>query len=53
MEYTAVGDGPSVARYLDEFAGRIEADELIVTLSSPTLDDRLRSATILAEAAAL
>ena len=50
MEYTAVGDGPAVARYLDDFAAGIAADELIVTLSSPTLDDRLRSATILAEA---
>ncbi|HEX4819337.1 MAG TPA: LLM class flavin-dependent oxidoreductase [Acidimicrobiales bacterium] len=50
MEYTAVGDGPAVRRYLDDFAARIEADELIVTLSSPTLEDRLRSAAILAEA---
>jgi len=50
MQYTAVGDGAAVTRYLDDFAARIEADELIVTLSSPTLDDRLRAATILAEA---
>jgi len=53
MQYTAVGDGPAVTRYLDGFAARVEADELIVTLSSPTLDDRLRAATILAEAAGL
>jgi luciferase family oxidoreductase group 1 len=51
MQYTAVGDGAAVTRYLDDFAAHIEADELIVTLSSPTLDDRLRAATILAEAA--
>ena len=53
MQYTAVGDGAAVTRYLDDFAAHIEADELIVTLSSPTLDDRLRAATILAEAAAV
>jgi hypothetical protein len=51
MEYTAVGDPHAVARYLDDFAAISHADELIVTLMSPTLDDRLRAATILAEIA--
>jgi luciferase family oxidoreductase group 1 len=50
MEYTAVGDGRAVQRYLADFARHSTADELIVTLMSPTLDDRLRAATILAEA---
>jgi luciferase family oxidoreductase group 1 len=50
MEYTAVGDGGAVQRYLDDFARHSSADELIVTLMSPTLDDRLQAATILAEA---
>ncbi|MDP1792806.1 MAG: LLM class flavin-dependent oxidoreductase [Acidimicrobiales bacterium] len=49
MEYTAVGDPAGVARYLDDFTARSGADELIVTLVSPTLEDRLRSATILAD----
>jgi luciferase family oxidoreductase group 1 len=48
MEYTAVGDAVAVARYLAEFAALSQADELIVTLMSPTLEDRLRAATILA-----
>jgi luciferase family oxidoreductase group 1 len=51
MQYTAVGDPPAVKRYLDDFARRTGADELIVTLNSPTLDDRLRAATLLAEIA--
>jgi luciferase family oxidoreductase group 1 len=51
MECTAVGDAPAVKSYLDGFARDTEADELIVTLMSPTLDDRLRSATILADVA--
>jgi luciferase family oxidoreductase group 1 len=51
MQYTAVGEAPAVKHYLDEFARGISADELIVTLTSPTLEDRLRSATLLADVA--
>jgi luciferase family oxidoreductase group 1 len=51
MEYTAVGDAAAVKRYLDDFAAHTAADELIVTLTSPTLDDRLHAATLLAEVA--
>lgn len=51
MEYTAIGNPQSVERYLNEFAAGVGADELIVTLTSPTLEDRLRSATILGEIA--
>jgi luciferase family oxidoreductase group 1 len=53
MEYTAVGDPPSVRSYLDDFARHADADELIVTLMSPGLDNRLRAATLLAEATEL
>jgi luciferase family oxidoreductase group 1 len=53
MEYTAVGDPPAVRRYLDDFARHAGADELIVTLMSPGLDNRLRAATLLAEVAEL
>ena len=53
MEYTAVGDPPAVRRYLDDFARHAHADELIVTLMSPGLENRLGAATLLAEAAEL
>ena len=53
MTYTAVGDPPAVRRYLDGFAERADADELIVTLMSPGLENRLRAATLLAEAVEL
>ena len=53
MTYTAVGDPPSVRRYLDSFAQHAEADELIVTLLSPGLDNRLRAASLVAEAVEL
>jgi luciferase family oxidoreductase group 1 len=53
MEYTAVGDPTAVRQYLDSFARHADADELIVTLMSPGLDNRLRAAALLAEAAGL
>ncbi len=53
MEYTAVGDPPAVRRYLDDFARHADADELIVTLMSPGLENRLRAAILLAEVAEL
>ena len=53
MTYTAVGDPPAVRRYLDGFAEHADADELIVTLMSPGLENRLRAATLLAEAVEL
>jgi luciferase family oxidoreductase group 1 len=53
MEYTAVGDPPAVREYLDGFGQHAGADELIVTLMSPGLDNRLRAAHLLAEAAEL
>jgi luciferase family oxidoreductase group 1 len=53
MEYTAVGAPPAVRQYLDSFGQHADADELIVTLMSPGLDNRLRAAILLAEAAEL
>jgi luciferase family oxidoreductase group 1 len=53
MEYTAVGDPPEVRHYLDSFLGHADADELIVTLMSPGLENRLRAANLLAEVAEL
>ena len=53
MTYTAAGDPPTVRRYLDDFARHADADELIVTLMSPGLDNRLRAATLLSQAAEL
>jgi hypothetical protein len=53
MEYTAVGDPPAVRQYLDGFVRHADADELIVTLMSPGLENRLRAATLLAEVAEL
>jgi luciferase family oxidoreductase group 1 len=53
MKYTAAGDPPAVRQYLDSFAQHADADELIVTLMSPGLDNRLRAAALLAEAAEL
>jgi luciferase family oxidoreductase group 1 len=53
MEYTAVGDPPAVRRYLDGFAEHADADELIVTLMSPRLENRLHAAILLAEVAEL
>ena len=49
MHYTAVGDPTMVKDYLDEFADHADADELIVALSSPTVDARLRSLDLVAD----
>jgi alkanesulfonate monooxygenase SsuD/methylene tetrahydromethanopterin reductase-like flavin-dependent oxidoreductase (luciferase family) len=51
MRYTAVGDPAAVQRGLEQFAAHTRADELIVTLVSPTLEQRLNSASLLAEIA--
>ena len=48
LTYTAVGDAPAVAGYLQEFAVRAQADELMVTNASPGLDARRRALEILA-----
>ncbi len=53
MKYTASGDPAAVRSYLDDFARHADADELIVTLISPGIDNRLRAATLLAEVSEL
>ena len=53
MQYTAVGTPPQVRDYLDSFASTVGADELIVVFASPTIDARLRAATLVAEVADL
>jgi luciferase family oxidoreductase group 1 len=49
MRWTACGDSAAVARALEAFTDHTGADELVVVLISPTLEQRLRSATLLAE----
>jgi luciferase family oxidoreductase group 1 len=50
LTYSAVGTPAQVSDYLDGFIRRTEADELIVAHQAPTLEGRLRSVTLLAEA---
>jgi luciferase family oxidoreductase group 1 len=50
MRYSAVGTPGSVRGYLEDFAAHAEADELIVVHASPTIDARLRSLDLLADA---
>jgi luciferase family oxidoreductase group 1 len=46
--YSAVGRPAEVRDYLERFAKHADADELIVALQSPVVEDRLRSAEFLA-----
>ena len=50
MRYSAVGTPSAVREYLEDFTRHADADELIVVHASPSLDDRLRSVDLLAEA---
>jgi luciferase family oxidoreductase group 1 len=50
LTHTAVGTPAEIGDYLDEFRRFADADELIVAHQSPTVDGRLRSVTLLAEA---
>jgi luciferase family oxidoreductase group 1 len=52
LTYSAVGTAASVRTYLDSFAAKIGADELITVHQVPRIDERLRSVTLLAEAMA-
>jgi luciferase family oxidoreductase group 1 len=49
LTYTAMGTGNEVRTYLEEFAARTGADELITAHHAPGIDARLRSVEILAE----
>jgi alkanesulfonate monooxygenase SsuD/methylene tetrahydromethanopterin reductase-like flavin-dependent oxidoreductase (luciferase family) len=48
MRYSAVGRPADVREYLENFANAADADELIVTLPSPTAETRLRAAALVA-----
>jgi luciferase family oxidoreductase group 1 len=50
LTYAAVGTPAQVSDYLDGFIRQTEADELIVVHQAPTIEGRLRSVTLLAEA---
>lgn len=53
MTCTAAGTPDHVAEYLEKFVEHAGADELIVAFQSPTVDARLRSAELVADAVRL
>ena len=50
MHYTAVGTPVEVRAYLDDFAQHADADELIVVHAAPTIEQRLHSVDLVADA---
>jgi hypothetical protein len=50
MRYAAVGDAATVAEYLTWVAGHAGADELMVVHASPSIEARLRSLDLVADA---
>ena len=50
LKYTAVGDGATVAQYLEDFARTAQADELITVHNSSSAAQRLASVEITARA---
>jgi len=50
MHYTAAGDPELVARYVRNFAIEANVDEVITVHPAPTIDERLRSVDLLADA---
>ena len=50
MHYSAVGTAPEVATYLTQFAAHVGVDEVITAHASPTIDERLRSVDLVADA---
>ncbi len=50
MTYSAVGTPDTVAAYLDDFARHTGANELIVVHHADTVDARLRSVELVANA---
>ena len=50
LTYSAVGTPADVRKYLDEFAARIDADELVTVHQVQRTEARLASVTLLAEA---
>ena len=53
LQYTAVGTPGDVKMYLDDFVVHADADELMVVHQTPSIETRLRSLKLTAEAAAL
>jgi luciferase family oxidoreductase group 1 len=53
MRHTAVGTPPKVREDLDRFAQLADADELILAHGAPTLEARLRSVDLVADACGL
>ena len=53
MRYSAVGTAEAVKEYLDAFAEHADADELIVVHAAPSIEARLRSVDLVAEASGL
>jgi luciferase family oxidoreductase group 1 len=49
MHYSAVGSPQVVKAYLDEFAVRCQADELVTAHASASIEQRLRSVDLLAD----
>lgn len=49
LQYSAVGTGEQVADYLTDFAEHAQADELMVSLNSPSTAESLRSMEVLAD----
>ncbi|QGU02486.1 hypothetical protein CKALI_08130 [Corynebacterium kalinowskii] len=47
LQYTAVGKPDQVAEYFRDFATEYQADELITTLASPSVEGQLRTLTLL------
>jgi luciferase family oxidoreductase group 1 len=52
MHYSAIGTGPIVATYLDEFARHARVDEVMTAHASPTIVERLHSVDLTADAIA-
>ncbi|MEM7287526.1 MAG: alkane 1-monooxygenase, partial [Actinomycetota bacterium] len=50
MHYTAAGDPQLIGRYLTNFAAEAKVDELITVHPSPTIEERLRSVDLTADA---
>ncbi|MEP1122727.1 MAG: LLM class flavin-dependent oxidoreductase [Ilumatobacter sp.] len=50
MHYSAVGTADVVARYVHEFAAAAQVDEVITAHASATIEERLRSVDLLADA---
>lgn len=48
--YSAVGTGPEVKAYLEDFAKRAQADELMTVHAAPSVAARVRSLEVLAQA---